>query len=74
MIRYCKVTLNDFFSKKKEYLIDLLCQIEILLLSIFYLLKIPGFLFKFKVFSCLKNLNFQVFLRVPGKVITLMIF
>ena len=55
-------------TKKKIYLIDFLCQTEILLLKIFKLFKIPGIsMFK-------KKLKFQILLRVPGKVATLMIF
>ena len=67
-------------------MIDLLCQIEILLLKIIKLFKIPGFFIKIPGFSRFfsKYLKFQVlpgyfclncqipeFSRFPGKVATL---
>ena len=55
-------------TKKNIYSIEVLCQIKILVLNILKLFKIPGFsMFK-------KNLKLLIFLRVPGKVATLMIF
>ena len=55
-------------TKKIVYLIDFFCQIEMLLLNLFKFFEIPGF-FMFK-----KHLKLQIFLRVPGKLATLMIF
>ena len=63
-------------TKKNIYLIDFFFQIEILLLNIFKLFKIPNFLFKIPDFSMLKTKSLipGFFLSVPGKVATLMIF
>ena len=60
--------IYDDDKKMFIYLINFLCQIEILLLNILKLFKISGFcMFK-------KNLKLQIFLRVPGKVVAAMIF
>ena len=55
-------------TKKNIYLIDFLSKIEILPLNKFKLLKISGFSISNK------NLKRQIFSRVPGKVVTLMMF
>ena len=66
LIRYCKVTLNEFFSKtiydggknKVIYLIDFLYQIEILLLKYKNCLEFQVFQVfcsKYQVFPCLEK-------------------
>ena len=75
--RYCEVTLNVFFHKtiflmmKKNlvYKIDFLCQIKISILNI---LKIPGFLFKIRVFFS-KFRFFWPKLSNSGKLATLLL-
>ena len=56
-------------------MIDFLCQVEILLLNILKLLKIPGFLFEIPGFLMFKKKS-QIlsFSRFPGKLAILMIF
>ena len=49
-------------TKNLTFMTDILCQIQILLLNILELLKVPGFLFKITGFFS-KSLKFQVF---PG--------
>ena len=59
---------NIYDDHKIKYLFDrLFVSNQNLILNIFKLFKISGFsMFK-------KNLEFQIFLKVPGKVATLMI-
>ena len=70
----CFLIKKIYDDDKKIYLFDdFLCQIEILLLNILKLFKIPSFLFKIPGFSMFekKNLKLQFFLRVPCKKATL---
>ena len=64
----------DDDKKKVTSLIDFLSQIKILLLIILKLFKILGFLLKITGFSRLKKISSSRFLRVTGKVKTLMTF